>query len=223
MAPKNASSPGEGSHAGHTEKAQQLMKTIAENGHTFQHIMLYNSVEETGEAHGALEQMKELHSNLLTYHAFMCGFQFIGISGWEPRSDTDQWVVHATLVLLSLGFLCSAFGSIFSFIALEFYGGMKSETSELIVAGVIRYWKIFYLSDLLGFLSTSLFLSGVLCMIHDSLPFTVCVVIDIVGGVAGVCVVAAHYLVIIAKQEYADGSPTPPTRKIFKHGKKALV
>ena len=56
-------------------------------------------------------------------------------------------------------------------------------------------------------------------MIHDSLPFTVCVVIDIVGGVAGVCVVAAHYLVIIAKQEYADGS----TRKIFKHGKKALV
>ena len=97
------------------------------------------------------------------------------------------------------------------------------ETSELIVAGVMRYWKVFYLSDLLGFLSTSLFLSGVLCMIHDSLPFTVCVVIDIVGGVAGVCVVVAHYLVIIAKQEYADGSPTPPTRKIFKHGKKALV
>lgn len=141
-----------------------------------------------------------MHSALLGFHGFLAGFQFLSIGGLDV-GDNDNGNIGT--FLLTIGFLLSGVGSLFSIItAIEFYNGVKFETNEMIVLGVLNYWKLFYLSDIIAVLSTGVFLLAIQFLVHFYLRHGFAVAINVICGVLLVPVLAMHYLVIIRGQRY---------------------
>ena len=201
-----------------------MLNLIERQGHTFVHIMLYNAIRRTGEAHDAIEQTRHIHSVLLGRHAFMAGFQFLGISGWQP-SSVNQTLVATTQLLLALGFVTSVVASTISFTALEFYIGMKNEPSELIVGVTLRWWPFFYASDQLLFVSLILFTSAVNLMLHTTrISSGLCWAINAVSLVAFGVLVVGFKRIVLGKQrsDDVDGDGKPVTRHIYAHDDRAL-
>lgn len=175
--------------------------------------MVFNSLASTGDVTKALESMSTLHNHLLSYHGFLSGFTFLGMCQWTSIKEVDEIVTAYTAALVG-SFLCCSMGSMISFIALEYFNGMRGESTTAIVFGILKYWRFFYLSDILAFLSTALFLSSVEVMIYKSLPKVACIAINIVTGLLAVLGVAAFYIIIPAKQRYSRGG-VKTTRKIY--------
>mmetsp|Transcript_25793 Transcript_25793/g.43281 ORF Transcript_25793/g.43281 Transcript_25793/m.43281 type:complete len:255 (-) Transcript_25793:245-1009(-) len=183
---------------------EELMAMIAKEGTTFQHILIYNALKADSLQDG-IDEIKTMHEQLLSFHGFLTGFQFLGVS-FEAGGDNGT-VITVALFLLALGFICSGVGSIVSFIAIEYYNGIKGESPAMIVHGVARYWKFFYTSDLLAFLSTALFLVAVQVLVHSVLPSILPYIVNIVFLCMAIPAAACHFIIIPRRQRYASKIP----------------
>ena len=123
----------------------------------------------------------------------------------------------AAVLFLVVGFLASVAGSMVSYLALSFYGGLEREPSELIVAGVMRFWKFFYLSDNLGLASSVFFVTAANLLVHTTQLWT-----GASYAVNAVCVLLcpmfwlAWFRIILSKQRAHDhdGDGKPVARHI---------
>ena len=189
------------------EETEALKRLVARDGTTFQHIILFNSLCR-GNIDDGIDQLVTLHNGLLTYHGFLTGFQFIGVTTSPPSSQTDDGpFMQAGYFMLVLGFLISGVGAIVSFIALEYFNGVRGESPAFIVSGVLNYWRVFYISDLAGFASTVIFLSTVMVMVHSSLPPQLAYATNALFFACGVVVSISHLLIIPRRQEYKSRLP----------------
>jgi len=195
-----------------TEDNHDLLALIAKSGTTFQHIILFNSILEDKLDDG-MEQLVKLHEGLLGFHGFLTGFQFLGVAiGTSSEGD----IMNAALFLLAVGFIFSSIGSLVSFIALEYYNGIKGESKEMITHGILQYWKFFYTSDLLGFASVVTFLVSVNVMVHSVLRRPYAIAVNALCGVLMITVATAHLYIIPRKQEYPS---LLPGNGAAKHGR----
>ena len=89
-------------------------------------------------------------------------------------------------------------GIVISFLAVEFYTGMKNEQCDLVVDMMLRYWPFFYVSDMLLFFSPTCLTIAVNLMIRASrmAPYNgLCWAINAVSFVAFVILCIAFKLI----------------------------
>lgn len=191
-----------------TQKKQALLSQIASSGYKFPHIILYNSINSGNGVQYGIDMLISFHERLLGFHAFMAGFEFLGLS-FGVDSSENLGVI--SIGILTIGFLLSAIGSVVSFIATEYLNGVKNESDEMVVDGLLRYWKFFYCSDLCGFGSTVAFMVAVNVLIHMHLPDWAAFSLNGFTAVAGIILLVSFKKIILNKQTYGGG------RKIFVH------
>ena len=187
---------------------EQLLKQIATSGIKFPHIILFNCINSDQGAEGALDMLADFQDKLLGFHSYMAGFEFLGLSFAIDPSD-DLGVV--TIGILTFAFLLSAMGSMISFIAIEYFTGIKNESEEMIVQGILKYWWFFYISDIVAFFSTLAFIGGVNVLIHINLPAWAAYSFNAATAIAVPVLCFCFKTIILNRQVYAGG------RGIFKY------
>jgi hypothetical protein len=190
------------------QKKQDMLTSIASSGYKFPHIILYNSINSGNGVQEGMDTMISFHERLLGFHAFMAGFEFLGLSFGVDSTDNLGTISKG---FLTIGFLLSGIGSVVSFIAAEYFNGVKNESDEMIVVGFLKYWRFFYLSDLCGFGSTVAFMVAVNVLIHIHLPAWAAFSLNGFTGAAGIVLFIFFKMIILDRQTYGGG------RRIFVH------
>ena len=179
---------------------QDLMTKVKQDGATFQHILLYNSLRVHKNARNALERIQTIHSQLLTLAMYLAGFQFMGLTFTTNGNEWGTMNMHKKVFTfcLCLGFFTSVFAILVSFIAMEYTNGMLDESDSLITFGILKFWNFFYLADLLVFLTCILFLTSVNLMCHDVLDQ------GLAYGLNGLCIIMCLFIVKMFKRIIPD-------------------
>ena len=84
----------------------------------------------------------QLHANLFQFGIFMSGFQFVGLVV-ENQPDATETLRYYGFFTLCIGFFLSMFSALISFIAMEYFNGIKNEDPEFIVLGVLKFKGFF--------------------------------------------------------------------------------
>jgi hypothetical protein len=160
------------------------------------------------------------------YHALLSLLQFIGLLAAGSLTTLQLVGLPTTMVVFTisvvLGLFTNLAGLIISFVAVEYFHGVRGEDEDFIVAGVLHYWWIFYISDLLGMLGSGWFLLSCLSLVHAILPLTIAIVLDILGILLLIVLYVIHNVIIVQRQTYKllptceatvtqDGSATAET------------
>lgn len=120
---------------------EAVLRRIAETNQThFAYILLYNSIENGGNASHAIDKLSEMHANMMGLHGFMAGFQFFVL---ESASDTRSTLEEAILAIRFVGFAASLGGTLISLIAQEYLKGIELEDLEFQVEGILKYESFF--------------------------------------------------------------------------------
>ena len=189
------------------EERNKHLEQIAVSGNKFIQIILFNCIKSGKGAQGALEMLSSFHERLLGFHSYMAGFEFLGLSFAIDPSDNLGLV---SIGILTFSFLLSALGSMISFIAIEYFTGVKYEPEEMIITGILKYWWFFYVSDIAAFFSTVGFIGAVNVLVHVNLPDWASYSFNVASGIALPILGLCFKKIIISKQLYGGG------RDIFK-------
>ena len=204
------------------QEKDTLKGIIAGNGSTFPHIILFNTVDSNDSERG-INQLILLYQNLLTINGLFCGVETVVLlaSILSTQQSSESTLHMNANVVLFFSWLLSAMGAVVSFIAIEYCNGIRGESLGLIVAGVLAYWKFFYLSDLFAFMANLLFIVALMMFAQVLLPshFGLACLLDVCLAVAAVLLMIAHRIIIQQRQVYKLAIPNNPVnvygRKLY--------
>jgi hypothetical protein len=165
---------------------------------TFTNIILYNALVKD-DINEAIDQILAIHEGLLAYHGFIAGFTFLGVS---DAPDEVNLVIEIAYFLLAISFIFGTAGGIISFLATEYYHGIKGETPNMIVHGVMKWGWFFFLSQLLAVLATGIFAAGVMVAVHDILRPELAFTVNAVGALVAIPICCMQPIIILKKQVY---------------------
>ncbi len=175
------------------------------NKTTFIHVFLFNSLVK-GNINEGLNRLCSLHYALLCYQAFLALLQFVGLLFVANSNQSDN-LRTLFVVVAFLGFLTSISGVGISFIAVEYFHGIRGENIKFIVHGVLEYWFSFYVSDLLGMLGSALFVLEGMVLIHRSLiHWWIALPLDCIAVIVMVTLYLLHKKIIVNPQRYEANS-----------------
>jgi hypothetical protein len=166
--------------------------------------MLYNSLLETDNTDQGIESFIAVHTNLMTLHGFMAGFQYVAfdpqLDSNDGKSDIGKWVFGIRYFGLTL----SLFGVVISLITIEFLKSSKSEPLDLVVEAVLDYASFFLMSDYLAVLATFMIGLAVNVLIYESLRWEVCLAFNFLTAVGCVGFLFQFWKMILGRQNYGN-------------------
>lgn len=196
----------------HSEEAVAGRQTLAGHGKTqFAHICLYNSLYNSGDTKDGIEALATMHSNLLSLHGFMAGFQFIALEGEInlEGNEIENAIELAIFTTRYLGFTLSLAGSLICLIVQSYLIGIKDEKIETQISGICKYATFFQFGDYTAIASiVCLGFSANVLLWRDGFPFWLAIILNVLFTVGGLLLLFAFLAIIFKKQDgrqlYAD-------------------
>ncbi len=171
------------------------------NKTTFIHIFLFNALTR-GDINEGLNRLCSLHYALLIYQAFLALLQFIGIVLIGSGNNQLNNCQTACIIISFIGFLVSMSGVGISFIAVEYFHGIRGENLKFIVYGTLEYCFTFCLSDVFGMIGSWLLGITVMLLVHNSLQLWCAVLLDCVALAVTIGLFLLHRKIIVNPQRY---------------------
>lgn len=189
---------------------KQIILDNLKNGATYFDILLYNCKNEDqsinilnkDKLNTSLDDIVEVYDKLFNFGLTLSGFQFIGLTLERNLKNDESFVIRLAYFILSSGFLTSLFGSLLSFIVIEYIKGIRDESEEFIITGIKKYKTIFKLADVILYLDSILFVVPINIMIYNVLDFFFGIIFNISSLIFFILGIYFHYTIIISRQTY---------------------
>mgnify|MGYP001240996366 CR=1 FL=1 len=185
-----------------------VVKKKISQGFTYFDILLFNcynkenSTINIDKLNLALDDIADVYDKLFNFGLTLSGYQFIGLTLERNLQDTESMDVRIAYFILSIGFLFSLFGSLLSFIVIEYIRGIRDETPDFIVAGIKQYKKIFKLTDIILYGNSILFVVPLNILIYHVLDTFFGIIFNVSSVVLFFFGIYFHYKIIISRQIY---------------------
>ena len=177
-------------------------------GNTYFDILLYNCFDyknnkiNLSKLSTAIDDIVDVYDKLFNFGLTLSGYQFIGLTLERNLQKTASIDVRIAYFILSLGFLISLFGSLLSFIVIEYLKGVREESPEFIIAGIKEYKTIFKLTDIVLYANSILFVAPINILIYNVIDFYFGIIFNISSGILFFLGIYFHYKIIISRQSY---------------------
>ena len=110
------------------------------NGATYFDILLYNCIDDLNndpllnpeKLNLALDDISDIYDKLFNFGLTLSGFQFVGLTLERNLKEDESIDLRIAYFILSIGFITSLFGSLLSFISIEYIKGIRDESQELL-------------------------------------------------------------------------------------------
>ena len=192
---------------------QQEKKIIIYNlkkGATYFDILLYNCIDDfnnvpilnADKLNDALDDISDVYDKLFNFGLTLSGFQFVGLTLERNLKDDETIFLRIAYFILSLGFITSLFGSLLSFISIEYIKGIREESQEFIITGIKKYKTIFKLADVILYLDSILFVVPLNIMIYNVLDVFFGIIFNSMSLLFFILGMYFHYTIIISRQTY---------------------
>ena len=193
-------------------KLLKFLKSKSKN--QYQDILIYNELYEycteyvNNDKKGknnkklseSLNRLMDVYDKLYNYGFSVAGYQFIGLAistVEKPPTFVDQ----LSYLILSIGFVLSIFGALLSFCMYEYINGIKEETNEFIVLGLLKYRFYLFIPHPILLFNSFLFIIPLNILIHNLLTYYFAIIFNIFSGL--LCIgFYIHKTMIIDKQIY---------------------
>ena len=165
---------------------------------THYHVLLFNSITRYHNVNAAISSILQIHTNLLSVHTLMSGFQLVVILNMHTLTTAHQPFImftqtsmvettpaslyqHIATSLLIIGCTLNILGLLISLYTIVHLKSIEDESTRTQVSSILDHYKYFYCSDLFAFGSAIIILCHVNLIIHDILPFICCVIFNILS------------------------------------------
>lgn len=192
-------------------KLLKLLKSNSKN--QYQDILIYNELYEHCKEYlnknegknnkklsESLNRLMDIYDKLYNYGFSVAGYQFIGLAistVEKPPTFVDQ----LSYLILSIGFVLSIFGALLSFCMYEYINGIKDETNEFIVLGLLKYRFYLFIPHPILLFNSFMFIIPLNILIHNLLTYYFAIIFNIFSGL--LCIgFYIHKTMIIDKQIY---------------------
>lgn len=179
----------------------ELLGLMDDRGGSF-NIFIHNGIV-TESLPDALEDMASIQGSLFDFGITLSGFQFVSIvlETSLVNTTTATKVAH---FFLSIGFLFSLFGVLVSYIILNYVRSIKQETKEFIVKAMRQHKTFFYLSYVIPYLNSMIFLVPVNLLIHQALDIYYGLIFNSISVVMLIVGLVMHHLVLVKDQRFGS-------------------
>ena len=175
----------------------------------YQDILVYNELEnlmndqkENEHLDKSMSELMDIYDKLNNYGFSIAGYQFIGLA----VSTTDAPQIFSDKLayfILSINFIVSIIGASLSFCMYEYINGIKGESNEFIVEGILKYRTYLKLPHVLLLANTLLFVVPINILIHNILTEYFSIAFNIISFLAGFSFLI-HKKMIVDEQVYGD-------------------
>jgi len=165
---------------------------------THYHVLLFNSITRYHNVDAAISSIIQIHTNLLSVHTLMSGFQLVVILNMHTLTVFRQPFVmftqtsmvesipatvhqHIATSLLIVGCTLNILGLLISLYTIIHLKSIEDESTRTQVSFILDNYKYFYCSDLFAFGAAIFILCHVNLIIYDILPFICCVPFNILS------------------------------------------
>ena len=156
---------------------------------THYHVLLFNSITKYHNVDAAISSIIQIHTNLLSVHTLMSGFQLVVILNMHTLTmftqtsmvETPAIYQHIATSLLIIGCTLNILGLLLSLYAIIHLKSIEEESTRTQVSSILDNYKYFYCSDLFAFGSAIIILCHVNLIIYDILPTLYCVIFNILS------------------------------------------
>ena len=158
---------------------------------THYHVLLFNSITRYHNVDTAILSIIQIHTNLLSVHTLMSGFQLVVILNMHTLSMFTQTSMvdtratslyqHIATSLLIIGCTLNILGLLISLYTIIHLKSIEDESTRTQVSSILDNYKYFYCSDLFAFSSAIIILCHVNLIIYDILPTSYCVLFNILS------------------------------------------
>jgi len=165
---------------------------------THYHILLFNSITRYHNVDAAILSIIQIHTNLLSVHTLMSGFQLVVILNMHTLSvfrqpfmmftqtsmvETMPTTIYQYIAtsLLIIGCTLNILGLLISLYTIIHLKSIEDESTRTQVSSILDNYKYFYCSDIFAFGSAIIILCHVNLIIYDILPFICCVVFNVLS------------------------------------------
>lgn len=189
---------------------RQIILNNLKVGATYFDILLYNCINDDpygdfldkDKLNAALDDIVEVYDKLFNFGLTLSGFQFIGLTLERNLKDDESMLIRLAYFILSYGFVTSLFGSLLSFISIEYIKGIREESQEFIISGIKKYKTIFKLADVVLYLDSILFVLPINIMIYNVLDIFFGIIFNVSSLFFFIFGMYFHYTIIISRQTY---------------------
>ena len=189
---------------------RQIILNNLKNGATYFDILLYNcknddesdDILNKDKLNNSLDDIVEVYDKLFNFGLTLSGFQFIGLTLERNLKDEESMLIRLAYFILSYGFVTSLFGSLLSFIVIEYIKGIRDESQEFIITGIKKYKTIFKLADIVLYLDSILFVLPINIMIYNVLDIFFGLLFNVSSFIFFILGMYFHYTIIISRQTY---------------------
>lgn len=180
------------------------------SGATYFDILLFNCIDDINndpllnpeKLNLALDDMSDIYDKLFNFGLTLSGFQFVGLTLEKNLKEDESIDLRIAYFILSIGFITSLFGSLLSFISIEYLKGIRDESQEFIISGIKKYKTIFKLADIILYLDSILFVVPLNIMIYNVLDIFFGIIFNSLSLLFFIFGMYFHYTIIISRQSY---------------------
>jgi len=158
---------------------------------THYHVLLFNSITRYHNVDAAISSMIQIHTNLLSVHTLMSGFQLVVILNMHTltmftqtsmvESIPTQIYQHIATSLLIIGCTLNILGLLISLYTIIHLKSIEEESTRTQVSSILDNYKYFYCSDIFAFGTAIIILCHINLIIYDILPFICCFLFNILS------------------------------------------